>query len=97
MVSLSPLQAKFSKITMTPEQIQRLRDNNWILDDPQGVSDKELDWIQSVLALREYYEETGRELTQSNIDWINTFLLSNYDEGVVDPPPEQLELPQEQT
>jgi hypothetical protein len=82
---------------MTPEQIQRLRDNNWILDDPQGVSDKELDWIQSVLALREYYEETGRELTQSNIDWINTFLLSNYDEGVVDPPPEQLELPQEQT
>jgi hypothetical protein len=49
------------------------------------------------LALREYYEETGRELTQSNIDWINTFLLSNYDEGVVDPPPEQLELPQEQT
>jgi hypothetical protein len=82
---------------MTPEQIQRLRDNNWILDSLQGVSDKELDWIQSVLALREYYEETGRELTQSNIDWINTFLLSNYDEGVVDPPPEQLELPQEQT
>jgi hypothetical protein len=82
---------------MTPEQIQRLRDNNWILDDLQGVSDKELDWIQSVLALREYYEETGRELTQSNIDWINTLLLSNYGEGVVDPPPEQPELPQEQT
>jgi hypothetical protein len=82
---------------MTPEQIQRLRDNNWILDDLQGVSDKELDWIQSVLALREYYKETGRELTQSNIDWINTFLLSNYDESVVDPPLEQPELPQEQT
>jgi hypothetical protein len=82
---------------MTPEQIQRLRDNNWILDDPQSVSDRELDWIQSVLALREYYEETGRQLTQSNIDWINTFLLSNYDESVVDPPLEQPELPQEQT
>jgi hypothetical protein len=82
---------------MTPEQIQRLRDNNWILDDLQGVSDKELYWVQSVLALREYYEETGRELTQSNIDWINTFLLSNYDESVVDPPLEQPELPQEQT
>ena len=82
---------------MTPEQIQRLRDNNWILDDLQGVSDKELDWVQSVLALREYYKETGRELTQSNIDWINTFLLSNYDESVVDPPLEQPELPQEQT
>jgi hypothetical protein len=82
---------------MTPEQIQRLRDNNWILDSLQGVSDKELDWIQSVLALREYYEETGRELTQSNIDWINTFLLSNYDKSVVDPPLEQPELPQEQT
>jgi hypothetical protein len=82
---------------MTPEQIQRLRDNNWILDDLQGVSDKELDWIQSVLALREYYEETGRELTQSNIDWINTFLLSNYDESGADLPPEQPELPQEQT
>lgn len=81
---------------MTPEQIQRLRDNNWILDDPQSVSDRELDWIQSVLALREYYEETGRELNQSDIDWINTFLLSNYDEGVVDLPLEQLELPQEQ-
>jgi hypothetical protein len=49
------------------------------------------------LALREYYKETGRELTQSNIDWINTFLLSNYDESVVDPPLEQPELPQEQT
>jgi hypothetical protein len=82
---------------MTPEQIQRLRDNNWILDSLQGVSDRELDWVQSVLALREYYEETGRELTQSNIDWINTFLLSNYDESVVDPPLEQSELPQEQT
>ena len=82
---------------MTPEQIQRLRDNNWILDDPQSVSDRELDWIQSVLALREYYEETGRELTQSNIDWINTLLLSNYGEGVVGPPPEQPELSQEQT
>ena len=82
---------------MTPEQIQKLRDNNWTLDNLQGVSDKELDWIQSVLALREYYEETGRELTQSNIDWINTFLLSNYDESVVDPPLEQPELPQEQT
>lgn len=82
---------------MTPEQIQRLRNNNWILDNPQSVSDRELDWIQSVLALREYYEETGRELTQSNIDWINTFLLSNYDESVVDPPLEQPELPQEQT
>jgi hypothetical protein len=82
---------------MTPEQIQRLRDNNWILDYLQGVSDKELDWIQSVLALREYYEETGRELTQSNIDWINTFLLSNYDESGADLPPEQPELPQEQT
>jgi hypothetical protein len=82
---------------MTPEQIQRLRNNNWILDDLQGVSDRELDWIQSVLALREYYEETGRELTQSNIDWINTLLLSNYGEGVVGPPPEQPELPQEQT
>jgi hypothetical protein len=82
---------------MTPEQIQRLRDNNWILDDLQGVSDRELDWVQSVLALREYYKETGRELTQSNIDWINTFLLSNYDESVVDPPLEQPELPQEQT
>ena len=82
---------------MTPEQIQRLRDNNWILDSLQGVSDRELDWVQSVLALREYYKETGRELTQSNIDWINTFLLSNYDESVVDPPPEQPELPQEQT
>jgi hypothetical protein len=82
---------------MTPEQIQRLRDNNWILDDPQSVSDRELDWIQSVLALREYYEETGRQLTQSNIDWINTFLLSNYDESGADLPPEQPELPQEQT
>ena len=82
---------------MTPEQIQRLRDNNWILDDLQGVSDKELDWIQSVLALPEYYEETGRELTQSNIDWINTLLLSNYGEGGADLPPEQPELPQEQT
>jgi len=82
---------------MTPEQIQRLRNNNWILDNPQSVSDRELDWIQSVLALREYYEETGRELTQSNIDWIITFLLSNYDESVVDPPLEQPELPQEQT
>jgi hypothetical protein len=82
---------------MTPEQIQRLRNNNWILDNPQSVSDRELDWIQSVLALREYYKETGRELTQSNIDWINTFLLSNYDESVVDPPLEQPELPQEQT
>jgi hypothetical protein len=82
---------------MTPEQIQRLRDNNWILDYLQGVSDKELDWVQSVLALREYYEETGRELTQSNIDWINTFLLSNYDESGADLPPEQPELPQEQT
>jgi hypothetical protein len=82
---------------MTPEQIQRLRDNNWILDSLQGVSDRELDWVQSVLALREYYKETGRELTQSNIDWINTFLLSNYDESVVDPPLEQPELPQEQT
>ena len=82
---------------MTPEQIQRLRNNNWILDNPQSVSDRELDWIQSVLALREYYKETGRELTQSNIDWINTFLLSNYDESVVDPLLEQPELPQEQT
>lgn len=82
---------------MTPEQIQRLRDNNWILDSLQGVSDRELNWVQSVLALREYYKETGRELTQSNIDWINTFLLSNYDESVVDPPLEQPELPQEQT
>jgi hypothetical protein len=82
---------------MTPEQIQRLRDNNWILDDLQGVSDKELDWIQSVLALPEYYEETGRELTQSNIDWIITLLLSNYDESGADLPPEQPELPQEQT
>jgi hypothetical protein len=82
---------------MTPEQIQRLRDNNWILDDPQSVSDRELDWIQSVLALREYYEETGRQLTQSNIDWINTFLLSNYDESGADLPLEQPELPQEQT
>lgn len=82
---------------MTPEQIQRLRDNNWILDSLQGVSDKELDWVQSVLALREYYKETGRELTQSNIDWINTFLLSNYEESVVDLPPEQPEPPQEQT
>jgi hypothetical protein len=82
---------------MTPEQIQRLRDNNWILDDLQGVSDKELDWVQSVLALPEYYEETGRELTQSNIDWIITLLLSNYDESGADLPPEQPELPQEQT
>jgi hypothetical protein len=82
---------------MTPEQIQRLRNNNWILDNPQSVSDRELDWIQSVLALREYYEETGRELTQSNIDWIITFLLSNYDESGADLPPEQPELPQEQT
>jgi hypothetical protein len=48
------------------------------------------------LALREYYEETGRELTQSNIDWINTFLLSNYDESGADLPLEQPELPQEQ-
>jgi len=80
---------------MTPEQIQRLRDNNWILDDSQSVSDRELDWIQSVLALPEYYKETGRELTQSNIDWINTLLLSNYGEGVVDPPLEQPELLQE--
>lgn len=80
---------------MTPEQIQRLRDNNWILDDA-SVSDRELDWIQSVLALPEYYQECGRELTQSNIDWIITLLLSNYGEGVVDPPLEQLELPQEQ-
>ena len=82
---------------MTPEQIQRLRDNNWILDDLQGVSDKELDWVQSVLALPEYYEETGRELTQSNIDWIITLLLSNYDESGADLPPEQPELLQEQT
>jgi hypothetical protein len=82
---------------MTPEQIQRLRNNNWILDDLQGVSDKELDWVQSVLALREYYEKTARELTQNNIDWINTFLLSNYDESDADLPPEQPELPQEQT
>ena len=82
---------------MTPEQIQRLRDNNWTLDDFQGVSDKELDWVQSVLALREYYEETGRELTQSNIDWINTFLLSNYEESDADLLLEQPELPQEQT
>jgi hypothetical protein len=80
---------------MTPEQIQRLRDNNWILDDPQSVSDRELDWIQSVLALREYYEETGRQLTQSNIDWINTFFLSNYDESGADLPLEQPELLQE--
>ena len=82
---------------MTPEQIQKLRDNNWTLDNLQGVSDKELDWVQSVLALREYYKETGRKLTQSNIDWINTFLLSNYDESGADLPPEQPELPQEQT
>ena len=82
---------------MTPEQIQRLRDNNWILDSLQGVSDRELDWVQSVLALREYYKETGRELTQSNIDWIITLLLSNYDESGADLPPEQPELPQEQT
>ena len=82
---------------MTPEQIQKLRDNNWTLDDLQGVSDKELDWVQSVLALREYYKETGRELTQSNIDWINTFLLSNYEESDADLPLEQPELPQEQT
>lgn len=82
---------------MTPEQIQRLRNNNWALDDLQGVSDKELDWIQSVLALPEYYQECGRELTQSNIDWIITLLLFNYDESVVDPPSEQPELPQEQT
>ena len=80
---------------MTPEQIQRLRDNNWILDDPQSVSDRELDWIQSVLALQEYYEETGRQLTQSNIDWINTFFLSNYDESGADLPLEQPELLQE--
>ena len=82
---------------MTPEHIQRLRDNNWILDDPQSVSDRELDWIQSVLALPEYYKECGRELTQSYIDWIITLLLSNYEESVVDLPPEQPEPPQEQT
>jgi hypothetical protein len=47
------------------------------------------------LALPEYYEETGRELTQSNIDWIITLLLSNYDESGADLPLEQPELLQE--